>query len=163
MLVLLDQITTSGIELGSLWAISGLIPLLIGFFSGVWLDRINVKKLIYITDMTSVLGYIGFILITFIHPSYAWILFLLVRLLTILSGNINSTCKRMVLPEIVSQEDLARVNSLNYSISSIIRLSGASLGGVFLAFSNLNATWLLKFICFSLAEFCHFSSKTLRV
>lgn len=151
MLVLLDQITSSGIELGSLWAISGLIPLIIGFFSGVWLDRINVKKLIYITDMTSVLGYIGFILITFIHPSYAWVLFLLVRLLTILSGNINSTCKRMVLPEIVSQEDLARVNSLNYSISSTIRLSGASLGGVFLAFSSLNATWILNIICFSLA------------
>ncbi|MGP4072919.1 MFS transporter [Piscibacillus sp. B03] len=146
MLVLLDRLTESGLAFGSLWAVSGLIPLILGYFSGVWIDRLNVKKLIVVTEITAAIGF-GFFLVMFSTPGdWQWVVFLVARLFILLSGNINGTCVQTVIPDIIEKEDLVKANSFSFSLNNVLRLTGASLGGVLLAVSSLEFVFLLNVI-----------------
>lgn len=147
MLILLGNLTNSGISFGGLWALSGLIPLLLGYFIGVWIDRIDIKKLIFWTEIIAAIGFSFFILLSFLDKNISWLLFLSARFFILLAGNINSTSISVAIPQIIDKQDLTIVNSFNFSINNIIRLSGASIGGVLLAISSLQTIWMINIIC----------------
>ncbi|PFM64013.1 MFS transporter [Bacillus cereus] len=147
MLILLGDLTNSGISFGSLWALSGLIPLLLGYFIGVWIDRIDIKKLIFWTEIIAAIGFSFFILLSFLDKNISWLIFLSARFFILLAGNINSTSISVAIPQIVDKQDLTIVNSFNFSINNIIRLSGASIGGVLLAISSLQTIWIINIVC----------------
>lgn len=71
---------------------------------------------------------------------------LVARLFILLSGNINGTCVQTVIPDIVEKDDLVKANSFSFSLNNVLRLTGASLGGVLLAVSSLEFVFLLNVI-----------------
>lgn len=146
MLILLDKLTNSGIALGTLWAASGMIPLIFAYFYGVWIDRLNIKKLIRYTELMAMFGYAMFVLIFFVDNHLGVILFLIARFIVLTAGNINSTCISTVIPEIVDREDLVVANGYASTINSIIRLVGATCGGILIAFVELQFIWMINII-----------------
>ncbi|WP_193064515.1 MFS transporter [Oceanobacillus oncorhynchi] len=130
MLVLLGEITSTGIEFGLLWSISGLAPLIFSFFLGVYIDRWKKKICIVWSDLLRFFSYSLFLLIPILDGYMAITIFLVARFLTGILGSFNSTAKQVVIPQIVKKEDLVVANSLSYTITSTVRLSGAAVGGI---------------------------------
>lgn len=152
MLVLLGEITNSGIELGMLWALSGLAPLIFNAFLGVYLDRWNKKRSIVFSDFFRSLSYLLFLLIPFTEDYLSIFIFFFARFFTGLLSSFNSTAKQVVIPQIVHKDDLVIANSYSYMITSTVRLSGAAIGGVIVSFFGVNTAYLLT------ALSCLFSS-----
>lgn len=152
MLFLLGEITNSGIELGVLWALSGLSPLIFTAFLGVYLDRWNKKRSIIYSDFLRSLAFLLFLFIPFTEGFISVFIFFISRFFTGLLSSFNSTAKQVVIPQIVQKEDLVVANSYSYMITSTVRLSGAAVGGVIVSFFGINIAYLLT------ALSCLFSS-----
>ncbi len=152
MLFLLGEITSSGIELGVLWALSGLSPLIFNAFLGVYLDRWNKKRSIIVSDFFRFISFSLFLFIPFTEEYLSIFIFFIARFFTGLLSSFNSTAKQVVIPQIVQKEDLVVANSYSYMITSTVRLSGAAVGGVIVSFFGIHTAYLLT------ALSCLFSS-----
>ncbi|TCP57891.1 putative MFS family arabinose efflux permease [Tumebacillus sp. BK434] len=158
MLVLLNEITDNGFEFGLLWAVSGIVPMIFNFFSGVWIDRIDVKKSMVIVEILHAVAYFGFVFVPMLDGYKAWALFLLLRFFTGVLQQFNATARQTVIPDIIKKEDLTVANSLNYTITSAIRLSGASLGGILLTVTGMNALWVVNGAAFFVSAWLLYSA-----
>lgn len=143
MLVLLDDITETGIQLGLLWSISGLAPILFSLFTGVIVDRINIRKLIVVADFLNAILFLVYIFIPQLDMKLAWILFFVIRFIIGISNSFSSIGSQKVVVNIVKGEDLVVANSLSYTITSVIRLTGASIGGLVISFFDLEVAWII--------------------
>jgi predicted MFS family arabinose efflux permease len=148
MLVLLDKITKNGFQLGNLWAVSGLLPLIFGLVvGGVWIDRVSSKRVLISFEFILAFLYLIFLLIIPLSQkslAEAWILFLLLRFVIGVLGNLQGTAYQTIIPHIIEKDDLAVANSISFSITSLVRLSGATLGGALLALFSLNILWIIN-------------------
>lgn len=134
MLVLLDKITQNGIQLGLLWSISGLAPILFSLFTGVFVDRVNIRKLIVFADFLNAILFLVYIFIPQFDMNISWVLFFVIRFIIGISNSFSSIASQKVVKNIVNGEDLVIANSLSYTITSVIRLTGASIGGLVISF-----------------------------
>lgn len=143
MLVLLGEITSNGLQLGIIWAVSGLAPILFSLFSGVIVDKVNLRKLIYKMDSISSVLLLVYILIPNMNLTTSWFVFFLVRFFMGIFNAFSSVASQKVVKNIVSDEDLITANSVSYTLTSVIRLTGASLGGILISFVDMYAVWLI--------------------
>lgn len=149
MLVLLGNITDSGLELGMLWAISGLIPLAFSFYLGALVDKKNFRNVIIVADIIRAFTYLLFILVPILSDPYSWLLFIFIRFVSGVCGQVSSISKQSIIPDIIKDEsDLITANSFNYTITSSIRLTGAALGGGLIAYVNLDIIWIIASLSF---------------
>ena len=93
--------------------------ILIALFGGAWADRYSRKKLIIYADLgiaaaTLLLG----ILMAF--RDFGYLPIFLITIIRALGGGIQSPAVSAVLPQIVEEDKLLRVNSINSTINSII-------------------------------------------
>lgn len=151
MLVLLNQITSNGFQLGLLWAISGLAPILFSMFTGVFVDKVNLRKLIYRMDFLNTFLLLIYILIPYMEIRLAWILFFVTRFLIGIANSFASVASQKAVRNIVIEDDLILANSLSYTITSIIRLIGASIGGVIVSFLELEMVWIVAAILYGIS------------
>ncbi|ADC52272.1 major facilitator superfamily macrolide-efflux protein (plasmid) [Alkalihalophilus pseudofirmus OF4] len=149
MLVLLASITETGIQFGTLWAVSGLAPILFSLYLGVWVDRLDVRKSIIAAEIIKSVLFLGFIIIPFIDNMFvAWSIFMVIRLGTGTLNSFTSAAKQVAIPSIVKKDDLIVANSLNYTITSTVRLSGAAAGGLIVTFVGIHAAYFLTALSF---------------
>lgn len=149
MLALLTDITRSGIALGVLWSVSGILPLICNAFIGVWVDRLSARTSFPVVEALQGVVTLGFLLVPVVHGVIAsYGLFLLTRFLLGILGSWSNTARQVVIPDLIPRDDLTTANSLNFTINSIIRLTGASFGGVFLTFVSLDAMWIISSLSF---------------
>ncbi|MFF2888378.1 MFS transporter [Paenibacillus sp. NPDC057967] len=111
--------TQSGIMM-TLYIICGFIPtFLLSPFAGVWADRFNRKNLIMIAD--GMIAAVTLILaITFMLGYEAMWLFFVIAAVRALGAGIQTPAVGAILPQIVPQDKLIRVNGINGSIQAII-------------------------------------------
>ena len=151
LLFLLNDITDNGLQLGVLWALSGLAPLLFGLIAGVLIDRFDFKKgLIYIDFLRAILS-LGFILIPFLEGWSAWIAYFLLRFVMSLCGSYSYAARQSIIPKIVDFEDLTRANAISFTILNLMRLIGLTLGGILLGIGGINFVWIVQSITFLIA------------
>lgn len=148
LLFLLTDITDNGVQLGILWSLSGLAPLLFGIIAGVLIDRFDFKKgLVYIDLIRAVLS-LGFIIIPFFEGWSAWIAYFLLRFVITLCGSYSYATRQSIIPKIVDNEDLTRANAISFTILNLMRLIGLTLGGILLGIGGINAVWVIQSITF---------------
>jgi len=111
--------TQSGIMM-TLYIICGFIPtFLLSPFAGVWADRFNRKNLIMIAD--GMIAFVTLILaVTFMLGYEAMWLFFVIAAVRALGAGIQTPAVGAILPQIVPQDKLTRVNGINGSIQAII-------------------------------------------
>lgn len=148
MLLLIGQITNTGLELGTLWAVSGLIPIAMSFFLGGMVDRIDTKKIIVTCEILKSPLYLLFIVVPILDGWTAWILFFMIRFFIGILSSLTTIARQTIIPEIIKEKDLIVANSLNFTLSSSIRLIGAASGGILVTLMNLNFFWILTSISF---------------
>jgi DHA3 family macrolide efflux protein-like MFS transporter len=129
--------TQSGIMM-MLIMTAGMLPIfLISPFAGVWADRYNKKNLINISDaFTAVVTLILALMFTF---GYELVGLLLVCLAARAVGQgIQMPAFNALIPELVPDEKLTRVNGINSSIQMFSTFASPALGGVLLAIAPIH-------------------------
>lgn len=151
MLVLLASITDNGVQLGTLWAVSGLAPLLFSAFTGVFADRIDLRKAIIYSDIIKAILFLGYLVIPLLDGIYAWVLFFILRFIIGILNTFTSTAIQTAIPHVIKKDDLIVANSLSYTITSTIRLGGASIGGVLVSILGIEYIWIVTSIMYLLS------------
>lgn len=159
MLVLLEKITSNGFQLGILWALSGLAPILFSMISGVLVDRVNLRKLIFRMDLLNSLVLLIYIFIPNMGTELSWFIFFLIRFIVGIANSFASVASQKAVRNIVNEEDLISANSISYTLTSIIRLTGASIGGIIVSFVDFNMVWVVAAILYAFSSLNIYLSK----
>ncbi|WP_051287418.1 MFS transporter [Paenibacillus taiwanensis] len=137
--------TSSGMML-MVSTVCGFLPqIVISLFAGVWIDRYNRKKLIMLADgviagstlMLTVLFCAGFKDIVLLYP------LLLIRAA---GTGIQTPAVNALIPQIVPQDKLMKVNGINGSISSLMMFLSPAAGGVMLSIAPLETVFIIDVI-----------------
>lgn len=133
--------TQSGIMM-TLYIICGFIPtFLLSPFAGVWADRFNRKTLIMIAD--SMIAVVTLMLaITFMLGYQAvWLLFI-ISAVRALGAGIQTPAVGAILPQIVPQDKLTKVNGINGSLQALIMFVAPIVSAGLLTVATIEAIFL---------------------
>lgn len=137
--------TTSGVMLMISTLCSFLPQILISLFAGVWADRHNRKYLIMIADGSIAL--VTLILAMIFRAGYQelWLLFLVSAIRSVGTG-VQSPAVNALIPQIVPQDKLMRINGVNGTIQSLTMLASPAVSGVVLSLLGLEAAFFIDVI-----------------
>ena len=129
--------TQSGVMM-TLIVIAGMLPLfLVSPFAGVWADRYNKKNLINISDaFTAVVTLVMAIMFTLGHEFM--ILLLVCLAARAAAQGIQIPTVTALIPELVPEEQLTRINGINSSINTFTTFASPALGGILLAVAPIH-------------------------
>lgn len=147
--------TQSGIMM-TLYIICGFIPtFLLSPFAGVWADRYNRKSLIIIADaMIAVVTL--FLAITFLLGYQAiWLLFIIAAVRALGAG-IQTPAVGAILPQIVPQEKLTKVNGINGSLQALIMFVAPIVSAALLTKATIEVIFFIDVVTAAIAIFTLF-------
>ena len=124
----------------------GFLPtLLLSPFAGVWADRYDRKKLIILADGSIAFTTLVLAILYMKGHGAIWLLFL-ASAIRALGAAVQTPAVGAFLPEIVPENKLMRVNSINGSIQSATMLLSPILSGVLLTFTNLQNIFFIDVV-----------------
>ncbi len=137
--------TSSGIFL--MYAtLAQMVPhLLISLSSGVWADRYNRKHLIMFSDSFIALATLA-LAILYASGSRSLTALLAVSVVRSLGSGVQSPAVNAIIPQLVGEEHLVRIQGVNQSINSALLLVSPAVGGMMLGLFDLTWTLLLDVI-----------------
>ncbi|MBY0161664.1 MFS transporter [Cytobacillus firmus] len=147
--------TQSGIMM-TLYIICGFIPtFLLSPFAGVWADRFNRKSLIMIAD--SMIAVVTLMLaITFMVGYQAvWLLFI-ISAVRALGAGIQTPAVGAILPQIVPQEQLTKVNGINGSLQALTMFVAPIVSAALLTVASIEAIFFIDVVTAAIAIFTLF-------
>ena len=131
--------------------ICGFLPVFfLSPFAGVWADRYNRKMLIILSD--GMIAFATLILAVFFYYGYRSLgLIFVFSAWRALGTAVQNPAVSAILPQIVPESSLTRVNAINGSIQSAIMLISPLAGGALLATTSLQNIFLIDVLTASLA------------
>lgn len=142
--------TKSGVY-AALVIICGFVPtFFLSPFAGVWADRYNRKTLIMLADAGIALCTLALAVTFLLGYDMIWLL-LVAAGVRALGSAVQNPCVGAMLPDLVPQEQLTRVNGINSSLQSLIMLVSPMLSGVLLSFSKVENVFFIDVITAALA------------
>ena len=137
--------TQSGMMM-TLIAAAGTLPLFfISPFGGVWADRYNKKHLINIADASiAVITLVMAVIFSFGIDLTGLLLICLV--MRSLGQGVQTPAVNALVPELVPQEHLTRVNGISGSIQSIVMFASPMAGGALLAVAPIQALMFIDVV-----------------
>lgn len=142
--------TQSGIMM-TLYIICGFIPtFLLSPFAGVWADRFNRKTLIMLSD--AMIAIVTLILaITFMMGYEAmWLLFVIAAVRALGAG-IQTPAVGAILPQIVPQEQLTKVNGINGSLQALMMFVAPIVSAAILSMASIEMILFIDVITAAIA------------
>ena len=137
--------TQSGLMM-TLIAIAGALPMLfISPFSGVWADRYNKKHIINIADASIAVVTLIMIIVFSLGFESAWLLLICLALRALGQG-VQTPAVNALVPELVPQEHLTRVNGISGSIQSIVMFASPMAGGALIMIAPIQALMFIDII-----------------
>jgi MFS transporter, DHA3 family, macrolide efflux protein len=128
--------TNSGIMVTISTICSFLPQLVISLFAGVWADRYNRKILIILSDALTATSTLVLAIVFLLGYNSMWLLFLVAAIRSFGAG-IQTPAVSAMIPQIVPEEQLMRVNSINGTIMSMIFFVAPAIGGAILVYGAL--------------------------
>ena len=112
--------------------ICGFVPtLIISPFAGVWADRFNRKRLIILSDAAIALATLAIALLFYTGHSAIWQLFAVLAIRSFGNG-IQTPAIGALIPQIVPEDKLMRVNGINNSTLSFVNMISPIVSGALL-------------------------------
>lgn len=128
--------TQSGVMVTALTVASFLPQVLISMFAGVWADRHNRKKIIMAADITIAIATLSLALLMKNGVESIWLLILMSAIRSIGTG-IQTPAVSALIPQLVPEDKLMKVNGINGSMQSIINLVAPAASGALLAYGAI--------------------------
>ncbi len=142
--------TKSGIMM-TISIICGFLPMFfLSPFAGVWADRYNRKLLIMLSDSFIALSTLLLAVLFLMGYDAIWLLFVISAFRSLGSG-IQSPAISAILPQIVPEKKLTRVNATNGSIQSLVLLVSPMLSGALLTVASIEAIFFIDVATAALA------------
>ncbi len=130
----------------ALMTVMGILPVVfLGTFSGVYVDRWNLKGLLLITNLLHMV--VTFLLLLVPTEQGLWLVYG-VALVNALLGTFQSPAENVLLPRLVGQGDLLSANALNSLNDNLARLIGPPLGGLLLGLGGLQSVVVIDSLSF---------------
>jgi DHA3 family macrolide efflux protein-like MFS transporter len=130
--------TKSGLVL-ALAAVFGFLPqAIVSVFAGVWADRVNRKIMIIVSDSTIALATLGLALLMLSGVDDIWLIFLVMGVRSVGAG-VQMPAVSALLPQIVPEDQLMRVNGINSTIQSSLGLLAPVAAAAVYAYMSLEA------------------------
>ena len=134
--------TKSGMMM-TLSILCGFLPMFfLSPFAGVWADRYPRKTLIILSDASIALATLLLAVLYLLGFESIWLL-LLVSAIRSLGTAVQTPAVSAMLPQIVPEDKLMKVNGLNSSIQSVIALLSPLLSGALLTLSSIEAVFFI--------------------
>ncbi len=134
--------TGSTAKMGAVLAASLIPSLILGLFAGAFIDRYNRKLIIVGTDFLR--GIILFLFaILFYNGMMNFYVILVMQVVLSINAAFFDPTIPSVIPQIVSEEDLASANSKHQFINGFSTIAGAFLGGILV--SSIGYLWVFIF------------------
>ncbi len=150
--------TKSGVMM-TISTLCGFLPqLLISVFAGVWADRYPRKWLIILADAAIAVSTLGLAILFWMGYREIWLLFVVAGIRSVGSG-IQSPAVSAMIPQLVPEEKLMKVNGINNSIGSFTMLLAPVASGALLATTNLEVTFFIDVVTAMIAIGILFSIK----
>lgn len=135
------KVTNSGLMIAVSTLCSFVPSSIVALFAGVWTDRYHRKKLIILADGTIAASTLLLALFMMFSKStsHLWAIFLISAIRSAGSG-VQGPAINALIPQLVPEDQLMRMNSLQSSITSVVNLVSPAVGGAILslsAFHNL--------------------------
>ena len=139
-------LSTSSGKMLTISTLCGFLPqIMISLFAGVWIDRYDRKKMIMLSD--SVIAAATLLLAAAFftgHRSY-WLLFAVLAVRSAGTG-IQTPAVNAIIPQLVPQEYLMKINGINSTLSSLMMFLSPALSGAILTVAPLETTLLIDVV-----------------
>ncbi|WDP87751.1 MAG: MFS transporter [Desulfobacter sp.] len=133
------ETTGSSGKMGMVLAASLVPSLVLGFFSGSFVDRYSRKKIIVGTDLVRGLVLMGFVWLFMANEMNLGLIIGLQVILSASAAFFDPSIPAMI-PQIVGKDSLARANAMHQAANSAALIGGAALGGM--AVAGLGYEWI---------------------
>ena len=142
--------TQSGVIM-TLSTIFGFLPtFFISPFAGVWADRYNRKRLIVLSDGITALSTLVLVLLFLAGQRSIWIL-LATSAIRAVGAGIQMPAVGAILPQIVPEKELTRINGLNGSVQAVIMLISPMISGALYQFAPMEGIFMIDIVTAALA------------
>lgn len=137
--------TSSGVML-TISTLCGFLPqICISLFAGVWIDRYDRKKLIMLSDALIATATCLLAIAFLMGYRSIWLLFVVLIVRSAGTG-IQTPAVNAILPQIVPEEHLMRVNGINSTLSSLMLFLSPAISGAILSIADLEVTLFIDVI-----------------
>ena len=144
-------VTTGSALYLSMATFLGLVPIVaVGPIAGVFADRWNRKKLVFVADMTQALAIVVLIMLFWTGYSGIWQMLGILTFRAIFQAFHEPTVTAII-PSMVPKDKLSRMNGLNYLFSGAVRLVGPISGAVLLQFWQIQEILWIDVLTFLVA------------
>lgn len=123
--------TQSGVYMTISIACSLLPLLFVSPYAGVWADRYDRKKLIVFADGAIALSTLLLALVFLTGYKPLWLLYV-VTVIRSIGGAVQSPAVNALIPSLVPESQLTRINGINGSVQSLLSLAAPALAGAIL-------------------------------
>jgi len=146
-------LTTSSGKMITLSTLCGFLPqILISFFAGAWIDRYNRKRIVMITDGIIAGATLGLALSFLAGHKNIWLLLAVLAIRSAGTG-VQTPAVNAIIPQIVPQKYLMKINGINSTLSSIIMFVSPTISGAVLSIATLEETLFIDILT-ALAGIC---------
>lgn len=142
--------TQSGVMM-TLAIICGFVPMFfLSPIAGVWADRYNRKRLIILSDSLIAIATLILAILFLIGYDSLWLLFVVSAVRAIGTG-IQTPAVGAILPQLVPEEQLTKVNGTNGSIQALIMLISPMASGALLTMASIEIIFFIDVITAAIA------------
>lgn len=139
-------LSTSSGKMLTISTVCGFLPqILISLFAGVWIDRYNRKKMAMLSD-TMIACATLLLAIAFFTGHRNIILLFAVLVIRSIGTGIQTPAVNAIIPQLVSNDQLMKVNGINSTLSSIILFISPAISGAILSIAPIEATLMIDVI-----------------
>jgi MFS transporter, DHA3 family, macrolide efflux protein len=144
--------TQSGVMM-TISIICGFVPtFFLSPFAGVWADRYNRKMLIILSDSLIAISTLILAILFLMGYESLWLLFLMSAIRAIGTG-IQGPAVGAILPQLVPQDKLTKVNGTNGSIQALIMLVAPMASAALLTMATMEAIFFIDVVTAAIAIF----------
>lgn len=142
--------TDSGLMM-TIYIICGLLPtLFLSPFAGVWADRYDRKKIIILADSFIAIATLILAILFFMGYNSIWLIFIMAAIRAFGSG-VHTPAIGAILPQMVPQEELTRVNAINNTVQSSVFLIAPMLSAGLMKLVDIQYILLVDVVTAALA------------
>lgn len=137
---------TGSAKILTITTLCGFLPqMLISFFSGTLIDKYNKKNILIISD--TIIAISTFLLaISFFLGEKNYNLLFIVLIIRSLGTGIQTPTVNTIIPQIVPEEKLLKINGIYSTISSIINFLSPAISGIILSLSTIEFTLMIDVV-----------------
>lgn len=129
----------------------GFLPqIAVSIFAGVWADRYSRKLLIIFADAMTALSTLVLAILFLMGYQDIWLMFIVSGVRSLGAG-IQTPAVNALLPQIVPQDRLARINGINTTVLTLIMLVSPAVSGALMSFAAIEAIFFIDVVTAAIA------------